>query len=401
MIKDEIESSFDIRSRAGGRILCPSCSSAMAYDAAVGSMRCRSCSSLATGDASTSIPSHSLFASPFYSPAATFLMEQASEDAHPTKKVLCGGCGCKLSYLPSHTVSACPFCGSHDLSRSRDLQAELIPDAVLPWSISEARAQLLLKEWLLSHSDIARELKRWDGEVALQQIYLPYWLFDGVAKIQYEGSYWKRNHGSEDEDAGQPEGSRLSWAVAVSGETELPFQRALIPASMSIERGRLNALGPWDMDALLPFGWGLLDDVTAQTYQVELAEGFQEAKESLRGVIEDAALRDMGHAERKIKSLAATFPEASFRYVLLPVWLGTVVFKEKRYTVLVNATSGAVQGDYPREKARMVWNLFLLSLLVELLLVGLFFLVGHFSPSGGYSKDLDPPAVQKSIPPHK
>jgi hypothetical protein len=296
-------------------------------------------------------------------------------------------------------VSACPFCGSIDLSRSRDLQAELIPDAVLPWSVSEARAQLLLKEWLLSHSDIARELKRWDGEAELQQIYLPYWRFDGVAKIQYEGSYWRRNQGSEDEDSGQPGGSRLAWAVAVSGETELPFQRVLIPASMGIERGRLNALGPWDMDALLPFGWRLLDDVTAQAYQVELAEGFQEAKESLRGVIEDAALRDIGHSERKITSLAATFPEASFRYVLLPVWMGTLLFKEKRYTVLVNATSGAVQGDYPREKARLVWNLFLLSLLIELLLVGLFFLVGHFSPSGSSSKDAAPPIIEKSSSP--
>ena len=71
---------------------------------------------------------------------------------------------------------------------------------------------------------------------------------------------------------------RTRWYPA-SGHVDLSFQDVLIAASRSVQEAKLNALQPWGLETLCAYEPGYLAGFKAQRYQVELADGYNEAKD--------------------------------------------------------------------------------------------------------------------------
>ena len=78
----------------------------------------------------------------------------------------------------------------------------------------------------------------------------------------------------------------------------------LVPATTSVSRPRLTSLEPWDLDALKPYEPAFLSGFKAQRYQVELPEGFEEAKLIMASIIEEDVRKDIGGDEQRIDDIA-------------------------------------------------------------------------------------------------
>jgi hypothetical protein len=85
----------------------------------------------------------------------------------------------------------------------------------------------------------------------------------------------------------------------------------------------------------------------AQRYQVELADGFEKAKEVMGAEIQEVVRKDIGGDEQRIYRIQTEYSAETFRHLLLPVWIGAYRFQGKVYQVLVNARTGDVQGERP------------------------------------------------------
>ncbi|MFN2237295.1 MAG: hypothetical protein ACK2U1_23950, partial [Anaerolineales bacterium] len=66
--------------------------------------------------------------------------------------------------------------------------------------------------------------------------------------------------------------------------------------------------------------------------------------------------------------------DMTFKYVLLPLWIGTYHYQGKPYQVLVNGQTGKVSGEKPRDsiKTIMIFTGMILSLLIILSFLALF-----------------------------
>ena len=84
-----------------------------------------------------------------------------------------------------------------------------------------------------------------------------------------------------------------------------------------------------------------------QSYTVGLEEGFKEAQKKMEPAIRNGVRRDIGGDEQRIHSLEVRYHDITFRHLLLPVWLLAYRYHEKSYRVVVNATTGEVQGERP------------------------------------------------------
>ena len=62
---------------------------------------------------------------------------------------------------------------------------------------------------------------------------------------------------------------------------------------------------------------------------------------------ESETRRRIGGDEQRVHSLDSQYSAITYKHLLLPTWLMAYRFREKAYQVMVNATTGEVQGQRP------------------------------------------------------
>src|SRR6185437_11426512 len=139
----------------------------------------------------------------------------------------------------------------------------------------------------------------------------------------------------------------------------------LIPATQSLSTDHLAALEPWDLVQLKPYDPAFLSGFKGQRYQVDLAEGFDRAKETMVTTIEGDVRADIGGDEQTIDSLDTNYYNVTFKHLLLPVYAGAYQYNGKLFQIVVNGRTGEIQGDRPYS----VWKIALLVVTIGLLVL--------------------------------
>jgi hypothetical protein len=143
------------------------------------------------------------------------------------------------------------------------------------------------------------------------------------------------------------------------------FDDVLVLGAKSLPKSYTDALEPWDLSALVPFQTQYLAGFGAEGYQVELEEGFDEAKLKMRAVIEGDVRRDIGGDEQQISSLDTSYADITFKHVLLPVWVAAYKYGGQTYRFVVNGQTGKVQGERPYSKVKIA-----IAAVVALVVIG-------------------------------
>ena len=121
----------------------------------------------------------------------------------------------------------------------------------------------------------------------------------------------------------------------------------------------------------MPYTDEYLSGFRAESYQIALPEGFEEAKKAMAGFIQNSIRQDIGGDEQRIHSAETQYGSITFKHILLPVWLSAYRFREKIYRILINARTGEVQGERPFS----AWKIAGAALLV-LVFAGILIMIG-------------------------
>jgi hypothetical protein len=181
-------------------------------------------------------------------------------------------------------------------------------------------------------------------------VYLPFWTYDSHTTSHYTGQRGTHYYTTETYRDGNETRTRqvrhTRWQSA-SGTVALFHDDVLVPATRAVSESRLRSLAPWDFERLAAYDPAYLAGYEAQRYQLDMAGGFERAKELMAGTIDSSIRHDIGGDEQQVDSVSTSYSGVSFKHLLLPVYLGAYSFKQKIYQIMVNARSGQVQGDRP------------------------------------------------------
>jgi ribosomal protein S27E len=266
-------------------------------------------------------------------------------------EVNCAACGSSVTFQPPEVAGTCPFCGSAIVAQAKAADPLVAPDAVLPAKISKQQAQGSVKEWLSSRWFAPDALKTMARQEAINGVYLPFWSYDAETASNYIGE--RGINRTEMETYTDSSGNRQTRSRTVtdwypcSGHVDVAFQDVLIAASKSVQEQKLNGLQPWGLEALCTYEPAYLAGFKAQRYQVELPDGYNEAKQVMADGINGAVRRNIGGDEQRVMTVETAYSNVGFRHLLLPVWIGAYRFQNKAYQVVVNAATGHVQGERP------------------------------------------------------
>lgn len=263
------------------------------------------------------------------------------------RQVRCESCGGAIVFLGTLTSSECPYCGSPVQFDESHAFADRLPvDGVLPFMIERQRAGQNLAAWVRSRWFAPNEFLDHGVTGKFNGVYLPYWTFDTLTGTHYEGQRGEHYWVTVGVGKNKRRQRRTRWYPA-SGAFQRFFDDVLVVASRGLPEKFLLALEPWPLARLSPFNHEMLAGCLARTYEVELPAGFHRARQLIDAAIEREVRERIGGDEQRVHAIRTRYEAITFKQLLLPTWLLTYRYKDKPYRVMVNATTGEVQGERP------------------------------------------------------
>jgi DNA-directed RNA polymerase subunit RPC12/RpoP len=266
--------------------------------------------------------------------------------------VVCSACGAATELGKNLTADKCVFCGSAVVVKQT---GRLIrPRGLLPFVIGRTKAHADFKDWVKGLWFAPGNLSGAADCAPLHGVYLPFWTFDADAKTRYVGERGEDYYVTEtytETVNGRPETRTREvchtrwWPV--SGMVENHFDDLLVMASASLPPKQVAHLEPWDLERLTPYAEEYLAGFAAESYQVDLPNGFARAKQMAEPMIGSTVARDIGGDHQRVISMNSEYLNVTFKHILLPLWISAYRYGGKSYRFVINARTGAVQGERP------------------------------------------------------
>ncbi len=356
------------------RFPCPNCGADYRFDPEAGQLVCDFCGHSDPIEG-TQTRAPAIKELDFRAAIDARLPEAETVESRTTK---CPNCGSEVEFHSDIHASECPFCATPVVTDT-GTHRQIKPKGVLPFALDEGSARAAMTKWLgrlwfapNGLQEYARKGRKMQG------IYVPYWTFDADTTSSYTGErgtiYYETRTVMRDGKPQQVQVQKIRWRAA-AGRVARFFDDVLVLASRSLPKRYTDALEPWDLSALEPYRPDFLAGFRAEAYQVELAEGYDEARAHMDRVIERDVKFDIGGDAQRIHQLDTAVKDVTFKHILLPVWLAAYKYRGKTYRFVVNGRTGRVQGERPYSAWKITF-----AILFGLIVAGI---VGYVAAQNG------------------
>lgn len=333
---------------AVGKIACTSCGADLKYKSGTDQLTCEYCGTL------VEIPKSDVEIEELDFHA--FLAQKlAKEDTITELFVKCGSCGASSSVAPNITSSLCPYCSTPLVLEQSQEESIIQPRSLLPFKLEKAEAKKEFEKWVnklwFAPGDLKKAILNFDH---FKAVYIPYWTYDTNTFTKYTGQrgdyYYVTETYTATEDGKTVTKTRqvrkTRWSFTAGAVSDV-FDDILVTATKSLPEKYIYKLEPWDLQNLEPFNKAYLSGFVTEKYQIDLAQGFEIAKEVASSRIHQSVCRDIGGDVQRILTMNTQYNDISFKHLLLPVFVSAYRYKEKLYQFLVNGRTGEVQGQRP------------------------------------------------------
>ncbi|SEQ06172.1 RNA polymerase I-specific transcription initiation factor Rrn7 [Loktanella sp. DSM 29012] len=328
------------------RFPCDACGSDLRFDPASGDLVCDHCGNVQAIGSS---------ASPFVQVreldfAAALNAQLPEAEIEETRVSQCPNCGAQVEFDPDIHATECPFCATPVVTGT-GTHRHIKPRGLLPFSVDDSQVHQAMMDWLgglwfapNGLKEYARKGRRMDG------IYVPYWTFDAQTQSDYIGQrgddYFVSKRVMRDGKMRTVQVRKTRWRRA-TGRVARFFDDVLVLASTSLPKTHTDALEPWDLSGLEPYQPDYLAGFRAEAYQVELQDGFAQARSHMDAMILRDVKFDIGGDRQQVSDVQTRISDVTFKHILLPVWVAAYKYNGQSYRFVVNGRTGRVQGERP------------------------------------------------------
>ena len=349
-------------------IKCPNCGSNLTLNADTQKLECPSCGASFDPAELNTITVGELEAKPAEptDPAKEYEQAQAAQTAQEQPQAeqqqaqaqpeqtefVCNACGAKI-VTDAHTAATfCAFCGSPALVGKR-LTEQFQPQYMIPFKYSRKSAEEAFIKWAGKGKWTPFGFVSKKNVEKMSGLYVPFWLFNIKATIDANGTGTKVRYRGDDEiieTFNFARKAQLSWDhVPLDGETR-------------IDDALMEAIEPFDFDALIPYDYRYLPGFYADRYDQSPQDlAARATKRGIDGV--DTALKSSlkGIYDRfTIKQNLSRIDSMEANYALLPVWFLSYKYRNKYYYFAMNGQTGEVAGQVPVSPVKKMMFFFIL-----------------------------------------
>ena len=323
----EVENNTDVTK-------CPACGANMVYDAKRGKLYCEHCGTEAEVRSEESEELD--FAR----------LTQAFGDWDGETHVFrCENCGAQEILTGGEIAKKCPFCGTTNIVRTEELPG-LKPNAVVPFAITKEDAVSRVKRWAKKKLFAPRRFRKSADPENVSGMYTPAFSFDTSTDATYSGVLGEYRYRTKRVN-GRMVRERYLVTFPIHGTFSMFFDDVLIQASDKIAQKSIDALQPFDTNESKEYRQEFLSGYTAGQYTKDGLACWEEARGVIRNRLKSAILATYRHDTVVSFDMQFRCKNTTFKYLLLPVYVGHCSWKKKLYNFFVSGHNGKVTGKTP------------------------------------------------------
>ncbi|MFN0060652.1 MAG: hypothetical protein ACKVX7_19535 [Planctomycetota bacterium] len=287
------------------------------------------------------------------------------------REVRCESCAAKVVFMGGITSTDCAYCGSPiQIDSAEEFKERVRIDGVLPFRITREAAHTQLAAWVRSRWFAPNKFKKLGVSDKFSGCYMPYWTYDSLTQNAYRGERGEHYWVTVGTGKNRRRVRHTRWYPA-AGKFQRFFDDVLVPAAGGLPPKLVEKLEPWRLDLCTPFQQDVIAGFQARRYEVSLEQGFKSARGQIDAAIRADVRARIGGDEQRIHAIQTHYDAVTYKLLLLPVWLLSYKFHAKLYQLLVNASTGEVQGQRPYSWIKITLTV-LLSLAIVLGGIALF-----------------------------
>lgn len=254
----------------------------------------------------------------------------------------CPSCGAELICDETTAATSCPYCGNPTVVPGK-LSGVLKPEYVLPFKLSREDAIKALKAHYKGKFFLPKAFNDENHIQEIKGIYVPFWMYDGTA----QGDMRFKATRSRSYTAGDYEVTETDHFDILRGGT-LDFEKVPVDASSKMPDDHMDSLEPFDYTELKPFSTAYLPGFMADKYDVSVEASRERAEVRCAQTLRDALRSTVnGYMTCLPDRERISLKRGGVHYALLPVWMLSTQWRNKRFLFAMNGQTGKLVGDLP------------------------------------------------------
>lgn len=285
----------------------------------------------------------------------------------------CKNCGAEIMADQNTTATFCVYCKSTAIIKDRLVDA-YEPDKIIPFKTTKEEAIEGFKKVGIRKFLMPKEFTNKKNIEEMKGVYIPFWLFDFECRGDISGIATRISHWS---DSTYHYTKTDSYKIERGGT--VTFENIPVDGSKHFDNAIMNSIEPFEYNELKDFNYSYLSGFYAEKYDQKhdevIDEGERRAKRSVRDVLE----ADIStYSTKTINSSSVSVENINVKYVLLPVWMLNIKYKDEIRPFAMNGQTGKMIGNIPIDKKKVVIYGLLMFLGLTLLIIGSFVLLGGY-----------------------
>ncbi|MCU1389507.1 MAG: hypothetical protein JWL72_2845 [Ilumatobacteraceae bacterium] len=333
---------------------CGSCGSELHFDIKLQKLACSSCGTTyeLTADTAGLAQEQDLRSALTHLREGRALAPQAQ--TIQDKEIVCQNCGGHSTFSGSLTAERCPYCATPIQRNDVHDAPDRIPvDGVVPFTIDEKAATAAIEQWINSRRFAPTEFKTYNRTGSFTSIYTAYFTYDADTDTFYQGRRGDDHTVTVGSGDNRHTETRTDWHH-VSGNVHNSFDDVTVFANDGFDSKRIAKLEPWPTQTAKPYSPEYVAGHLCRTYDHDVEECLTQATATMEHAIDQTIKSDIGGDHQDIQSRSITWQKMTYKHLLLPIWLLTVIYQEKPFQVYINGVTGEVQGARPWSKVKII-----------------------------------------------
>ena len=263
----------------------------------------------------------------------------------------CEDCGAKIVADKNTAATFCVYCKNTAILKSR-LAKKFAPSKIIPFTKTKEDAIAAFKSVGKGKFLMPKEFADPKNIQELTGVYIPFWLYTCKMKGHVKGKGTKVTSWSTYDYI-----YTKTDTYNVEREGLFTYDNIPVDGSVRFNDAIMNSIEPFNYSELEKFSYSYLSGFLAEKYDVEKDEAkkitIDRAKQTTISTLQ-ANAREGGYSTFYPSESEHNVEEEEIEYVLLPVWMVNIKYKDKFHTFAMNGQTGKMIGDIPYSKGKAV-----------------------------------------------
>ena len=155
----------------------------------------------------------------------------------------------------------------------------------------------------------------------------------------------------------------------------MDYKGVLVDGSSRFDDDLMDSLEPFDFKDLVEYNHAYLSGFLAEKYDIDQNKGALRANFRAMNTTVNEIESTVGHGSRTVESNNLVVKNNNTDYILLPVWMVNIDYKNKKYTFAMNGQTGEIVGNIPIDKKKAV----IMYLIILVIVFGISLLISVLS----------------------